>query len=186
MIYYPLPLRSLWERLGYHCRVLVWFLALNAKLNWFLPKKQLQLLLEQPHAMFPRQLEANGRQWSHPGEDSRTRWLTTTGSQRTSATTCTNLYDLYCYNPITSANNTSSTSPCSLLLQHLLCLYCYSRYYAPMISTETATITSLWSILLQHLLRHQDLYITATILSLWSTLVHQLSRPYDPYCYNNY
>ena len=35
IIYCPLPHQSLWERLGYHCRVLVWLLALYAKLNWF-------------------------------------------------------------------------------------------------------------------------------------------------------
>jgi len=46
---------------------------------------QLQLLLEHPRAMFPRQLEANGRQCSHPGEDSRARWLTTTAPQCKSA-----------------------------------------------------------------------------------------------------
>ena len=66
------------------------------------PSTQLQLLLEQPRAMFPRQLEANGRQWSHPGADSRARWPTTTVPQRISATIYTTYRSLllwYSCNP---------------------------------------------------------------------------------------
>ena len=124
--------------------------------------------------MFPRQLEANGRQWSHPGEDSRTRWLTNTGSQRTTATTYTSLYDLYYYNPITSANNTSSTSPCSLLLQHLLC------------PIATAAITLLWSRLKQQLLRLYDLYCYSTYYVTKTPILQQLICPYELHWYTTY
>ena len=110
--------------------------------------------------MFPRQLEANGRQWSHPGEDSRTRWLTNTGSQRNSAHV-----QLY----MTSTTTAFLTSLWSPLLQPIqrYDLYCYSIYNVTLISrysinyvtisTVTASNTPLWSLLL-HLLHHYDLY----------------------------
>ena len=65
--------------------------------------------------MFPRQLEANGRQWSHPGEDSRTRSPTTSVSQRISTISSMSLWPI----PTALTLNdtyitTTTTSPCSL------------------------------------------------------------------------
>ena len=60
---------------------LIYIHSVNNKVKPPWPSTQLQLLQEQPHAMFPRQMEANGRQCSHPGEDSRVRCPTTTASQ---------------------------------------------------------------------------------------------------------
>ena len=60
--------------------------SVNNKMQPPWPSTQLQLSLEHPRAMFPRQLKANGRQWSHPGEDTRTRSPTTSVSQRISTT----------------------------------------------------------------------------------------------------
>ena len=65
---------------------LIYLHSANNKVKPPWPSTQLQLLLEHPRAMFPRQLEANGRQCNHPGADSRARWLTTTVPQRISAT----------------------------------------------------------------------------------------------------
>ena len=65
---------------------LIYLHSANNKVKAPWPSTQLQLLLEHPRAMFPRQLEANGRQCNHPGADSRARWLTTTVPQRVSTT----------------------------------------------------------------------------------------------------
>ena len=114
--------------------------------------------------MFPRQLEANGRQWSHPGEDSRTRRLTNTGSQRNSAHVQ------------------------SILLQHQLCQYDLQRY-----SVYNITMISIFQHLsrhsdlsLQHILRTKTSIVTASSPSLWSPLLQHLPRHYDPYNYNTY
>ena len=63
--------------------------SVNNKVQPPWPSTQLQLSLEHPRARLPRQLKANGRQWSHPGEDSRTQSPTTSVPQRKSATSLT-------------------------------------------------------------------------------------------------
>ena len=126
--------------------------------------------------MFPRQLEANGRQWSHSGEDSRTRWLTNTGSQRNSAHV-----QIY----IVTA---SIPSLWSLLLQPTqrhYDLYCYSNYYANLISRHSI-ITSLYFLLFQHLLRHNDFHCYSIHHVTMNPLIQQLPRHYALCCYHIY
>ena len=138
--------------------------------------------------MFPRQLEANGRQWSHPGEDSRTRWLTNTGSQRNSTHVQSILlqhllcqydlqrYSVYNITMISIFQHLSRHSDPSL--QHLVrhCdLHGYNIYHVTMIPIITTPITSLWSLLPQHLPWHYDLY-----------LLQPTQRHYYLYCYSTY
>ena len=111
---------------------LIYLHSVNTKVQPPGPSTQLQLSLEHPRAMFPRQLKANGRQWSHHGEDTRTRSPTTSVSQ------------VYLNNKpnITTLPTVSPTTPslCPILLQQL----------SP----------SSWSIM--HLLRSYDLYYNST------------------------
>ena len=121
------------------------------------PSTQLQLSLEHPRAMFPRQLKANGRQWSHHGEDTRTRSPTTSVSQ------------VYLNNKpnITTLPTVSPTTPslCPILLQQLT--------------------PSSWSIMSQHLLRPYDLYYNSTHYVSLLHLLQQLLRLHDLSCYRN-
>jgi hypothetical protein len=115
------------------------------------PSTQLQLSLEHPRAMFPRQLKANGRQWSHPGEDTRTQSPTTSVSQVYLNNQPMSLGSTYSSNvTIISTASPTTTSLYTILLQqlsHLYNLYCYSKYYIFMTHIVTAPTTSLCAIL---------------------------------------
>ena len=103
------------------------------------PSTQLQLSLEHPRAMFPRQLEANGRQWSHPGEDTRTRSPTTSVSQRISTTSPMNtdttiitaIYHHWYNNLLrydTSIDTTNYYATTVPLIQQVITILCHYWY----------------------------------------------------------